>query len=112
MYAILAAFALGQLLLVIYWWSYLRTYVNKYYPSIKWPATISGTLFLVIFIGMEKSKVNHQLNLALTKKIRFYDKLDSSQEGQQHRNHEYRIVCNNYKNLKERSKRMGKYLKC
>ena len=108
MYSILITFALGQILLLMFWWSHFRTYIKNRYPSIKWRATILGSFFLVIFIGLEKIKVNHQLNLAEAERLEFYDKLNSSSQDQQQINREYKKVCHNCKDLKERSKRIGK----
>ena len=108
MYSILITFGLGQIFLFMFWWSRFRSYIKNRYPSIKWRATILGSFFLVIFIGLEKIKVNHQLNLAEAERLEFYDKLNSSSQDQQQINREYKEVCDNCKDLKERSKRIGK----
>ena len=108
MYSILITFGLGQIFLYMVWWSRFRSYIKNRYHSIKWRATILGSFFLVIFIGLEKIKVNHQLNLAEAERLQFYDKLNSSSQDQQQINREYKEVCDNCKDLKERSKRIGK----
>ena len=58
----------------------------------------------IVFIGLEKINVNHQMNLAKAKKMEFY----SFKENQSKLDHKYKQILNKIENLKSRSKEIGK----
>ena len=62
----------------------------------------------VIFIGLEKINVNHQMNLSKASKMEFYHKFTSSQENQPQLINEYKKILDKIEGIKSRSKAIGK----
>ena len=58
----------------------------------------------IIFIGLEKINVNHQMNIAKAKKMEFY----SFKEKQPRLDYKYKEILIEIDTLKSRSKEIGK----
>ena len=62
----------------------------------------------VVFICLEKIKVNHQMNITKAKKMVFHHKFTASQENHTLLMYEYKKILNKIEKLNSRSKEIGK----
>ena len=71
-----------------------------------------SSMFPVTFIGLEKIRLTHEINIAEAKRLEFYDKIKLAQQNYQEISDDYKKELKKIEELKLRSKKIGKISLC